>query len=127
MKLIRFGAEGKERPGVQLEDGTRIDVCGFGQDYSEAFFGNDRISKLKTWLIENQKHCPIIDDSVRLGPPLCRPSKIVCVGLNYAKHAKEAGMDIPSEPVLFFKATSAIVGPNDDYDEEEDEGMSAGS
>jgi len=114
MKLIRFGAVGKERPGVQLENGTRLDVSGFGQDYTEAFFGNDRISKLKTWLVENQKNCPIIDDSIRLGPPLCRPSKIVCVGLNYAKHAKEAGMDIPSEPVLFFKATSAIVGPNDD-------------
>ena len=114
MKLIRFGAVGKERPGVQLENGTRLDVSGFGQDYTEAFFGNDRISKLKTWFLENQKNCPVIDDSIRLGPPLCRPSKIVCVGLNYAKHAKEAGMDIPSEPVLFFKATSAIVGPNDD-------------
>lgn len=114
MKLIRFGAVGKEKPGIQLEDGNRIDVSKFGQDYTESFFGNNGIGKLSDWLKENQLNCPKIDNNIRLGTPLCRPSKIVCVGLNYAKHAKEAGMDIPSEPVLFFKATSAIVGPNDD-------------
>ncbi len=114
MKLIRFGTVGNEKPGVQLEDGTRLDVSGFGQDYTEDFFGNKGISKLEVWLSENEKYCPVIDDIVRLGSPLCRPSKIVCVGLNYAKHAAESGMTIPTEPVLFFKATSAIVGPNDD-------------
>jgi 2-keto-4-pentenoate hydratase/2-oxohepta-3-ene-1,7-dioic acid hydratase in catechol pathway len=71
------------------------------------------IQALESWLIDNQTHCAVIDSSVRLGAPLARPSKIVCVGLNYAKHAEESGMKPPKEPVLFFKATSAIVGPND--------------
>lgn len=114
MKLIRFGAEGQEKPGVQLADGKRIDVSAYGKDYNESFFGNEGIEKLTNWLKTNQDSCPEIDNSVRLGSPLTRPSKIVCVGLNYAKHAAESGMDIPKEPVLFFKATSSIVGPNDD-------------
>lgn len=114
MKLIRFGNVGSEKPGVQLEDGTRLDVTGFGQDYNEDFFGGDGLDRLKNWLRSNSENCPEIGAEVRLGAPLCRPSKIVCIGLNYAKHAQEAGMKIPGEPVLFFKATSAIVGPNDD-------------
>ncbi len=114
MRLIRFGEKGNEKPGVQLEDGTRLDVSGFGQDYNEDFFGGDGIERLRTWLNTNDKTCPRVSETARLGPPLCRPSKIVCIGLNYAKHAQEAGMEIPKEPVLFFKATSAIVGPNDD-------------
>ncbi|UKM63824.1 fumarylacetoacetate hydrolase family protein [Flavobacteriaceae bacterium GSB9] len=114
MKLIRFGAVGEEKPGVQLANGTRIDVSAFGSDYNEEFFGNNGIEKLKTWLDSNQDSCPEIDDSVRLGAPLTRPSKIVCIGLNYAQHAAEAGMEVPKEPVLFFKSTSAMVGPNDD-------------
>lgn len=113
MKLIRFGAEGQEKPGVQLANGTKIDVSAFGTDYNEEFFGNGGIEKLSAWLEENQDSCPEIGDSVRLGAPLTRPSKIVCVGLNYAQHAAESGMDVPKEPVLFFKATSALVGPND--------------
>ncbi|MFI1743282.1 fumarylacetoacetate hydrolase family protein [Thalassobellus sediminis] len=114
MKLIRFGDVNNEKPGVQLANGTRLDVSAFGTDYDEAFFGNNGIEKLKTWLETNQSNCPEVDDNVRLGAPLTRPSKIVCIGLNYAQHAAEAGMDVPKEPVLFFKATSAIVGPNDD-------------
>ncbi|WP_242155831.1 fumarylacetoacetate hydrolase family protein [Aestuariivivens sediminis] len=114
MKLIRFGAVGLEKPGVQLDNGARLDVSGFGEDYSETFFGGDGIERLEAWLKENQDLCPKVENRVRLGAPLQRPSKIVCVGLNYAKHAQEAGMAIPREPVLFFKATSALVGPNDD-------------
>lgn len=113
MKLIRFGAINHEKPGVLLADGTKIDVSAFGQDYDEAFFGSNGIDKLQEWLGANKNSCPVVADNVRLGPPLARPSKIVCVGLNYAKHAAESGMDIPEEPVLFFKASSAIVGPND--------------
>lgn len=113
MKLIRFGTSGNEKPGVQLHDGTRIDVSNFIKDYDEHFFGSEGIHDLETWLKTNQENCPVIDRSIRLGAPLARPSKIVCVGLNYAKHAEEAGMEPPKEPVLFFKATSAIVGPND--------------
>ncbi|MDC6361680.1 MULTISPECIES: fumarylacetoacetate hydrolase family protein [Flavobacteriaceae] len=114
MKLIRFGEEGKEKPGVQTEDGKWLDVSAFGQDYNEKFFGGDGLSRLADWLEKNGSNCPEVSKETRLGAPLCRPSKMVCVGLNYAKHAAEGGMAVPKEPVLFFKATSAIVGPNDD-------------
>lgn len=114
MKLIRFGVEGNEKPGVQLENGTRLDVSGFGRDYDEDFFGGTGLQDLNEWLGSNEGSCPVITDDIRLAAPLCRPSKIICIGLNYAKHAAESGMAIPKEPVLFFKATSAIVGPNDD-------------
>ena len=113
MKLIRFGAINEEKPGVFLANGTKLDVSAFGHDYDEVFFGENGIEKLQDWLKNNQDSCPIVGNDVRLGPPLMRPSKIVCVGLNYAQHAAESGMDVPEEPVLFFKATSAIVGPND--------------
>ena len=114
MKLIRFGRNEQEKPGLELADGSRIDVSAFGEDYNELFFGSDGINRLAEWLDHNQTQCPKIGEDIRLGPPIVRPSKIVCVGLNYAKHAKESGMEVPSEPVLFFKASSAIVGPNDD-------------
>jgi|TARA_B100001057_G_scaffold124620_2_gene123348 2-keto-4-pentenoate hydratase/2-oxohepta-3-ene-1,7-dioic acid hydratase in catechol pathway len=114
MKLIRFGTINAEKPGVQLTNGIKLDVSAFTSDYNEEFFGNNGIEKLKKWLESNQDTCPVVGDHIRLGPPLSRPSKIVCVGLNYAKHAAESGMDVPQEPVLFFKASSAIVGPFDD-------------
>ena len=113
MKLIRFGEINKEKPGILLPNGTKVDVSSFISDYNEEFFGNNGIEKLETWLSKNQDSCPIVDDEIRLGAPLVRPSKIVCVGLNYAQHATESGMDVPEEPVLFFKASSAIVGPYD--------------
>jgi len=113
MKLIRFGEINKEKPGVLLPDGTKIDVSKFVNDYDEQFFGNQGIEKLNKWLEKNHDSCPVIDNDNRLGSPLFRPSKIVCVGLNYAKHAMESGMDVPEEPVLFFKASSAIIGPYD--------------
>ncbi len=113
MKLIRFGNLGQEKPGLILDDGRRIDASGFGEDYNEAFFGGDGLERLAAWAAENADSAPVVDAAVRLGPPLTRPSKIVCIGLNYADHAKESGADIPKEPILFFKATSAIVGPND--------------
>ena len=113
MKLIRFGEINNEKPGVLLPDGTKIDVSKFVKDYDEHFFGNQGIEKLNNWLEKNHDSCPVVENDVRLGPPLLRPSKIVCVGLNYSKHAKESGMDVPEEPVLFFKASSAIIGPYD--------------
>ncbi|MEO1011851.1 MAG: fumarylacetoacetate hydrolase family protein [Bacteroidota bacterium] len=114
MKLVRFGEVGKEKPGIQMQNGTWLDVSAFGQDYDENFFGNGSLFELGKWLSVHQSTCPKVEPETRLGPPLCRPSKIVCIGLNYAKHAEESGMEIPKEPVLFFKATSAIGGPNDD-------------
>ena len=114
MKLIRFGKVESEKPGLQLDNGQKIDVSGFGSDYDEKFFGSEGLKRLKSWLSVHQDKCPPVGDDIRLGSPICRPSKIVCVGLNYAKHAQESGMEVPSEPVLFFKASSAIVGPFDE-------------
>jgi 2-keto-4-pentenoate hydratase/2-oxohepta-3-ene-1,7-dioic acid hydratase in catechol pathway len=113
MKLIRMGEVGREKPGVLRDDGTRLDVSGFGSDYDEAFFADDGIGKLRSWLEKNGGATPRVSSGVRLGPPICRPSKIVCIGLNFRDHAEESGMEIPKEPVIFFKATSALVGPND--------------
>lgn len=114
MKLFRFGPEGKEKPGVILPGERRIDVSAFGEDYDESFFQNDGLQRLEAWLQKNANHAPVVPDHVRLGSPVCRPSKLICIGLNYADHAKESGMDIPKEPVVFFKATTAICGPDDD-------------
>lgn len=114
MKLIRFGEVGKEKPGVQLSNGNKIAISNFGEDYTEQFFETDGIERLKEWLKTNESSCASISDAARLGSPICRPSKLVCIGLNYAKHAAESGMTLPKEPVLFFKSTTAIVGPNDD-------------
>lgn len=114
MKLIRFGEKGREKPGVMLPNGDLLDISSFGEDYDEEFFENKGIDRLKIWLERNSPEIPLVDKDIRLGPPIKRPSKLICVGLNYAKHAEESGMPLPEEPVLFFKATSAIVGPNDD-------------
>lgn len=114
MKLIRFGEAGAEKPGVLLETGEMIDASAFGEDYNEQFFANNGLNKLANWVESNKNAAPRIAEGTRLGPPVARPSKLICIGLNYADHAAESGMDIPKEPVVFFKATSAIVGPNDD-------------
>jgi 2-keto-4-pentenoate hydratase/2-oxohepta-3-ene-1,7-dioic acid hydratase in catechol pathway len=113
MKLIRFGDPGKERPGLLLNDGTRIDASSFGSDYDEAFFAGGGLTRLREWSSKNAASAPRVGNSVRLGPPICRPSKIVCIGLNFRDHAAETGAKIPSEPVIFFKSTTALVGPND--------------
>ena len=113
MKLIRFGEPGKETPGVLLNDGTRVDASGFGSDYDEAFFGNGGLAALRRWLEGSGSAAPRVAPSIRLAPPICRPSKIVCIGLNFRDHAAESGMEIPQEPVIFFKATTSLVGPND--------------
>ncbi len=113
MKLIRFGESHKEKPGIILQDGSRRDVSEFVNDYDESFFENEGIEKLQKIVEEKSSSLPLIKNEIRLGPPIYKPSKIICVGLNYASHAKESGMQVPSEPVLFFKAPSAITGPND--------------
>jgi 2-keto-4-pentenoate hydratase/2-oxohepta-3-ene-1,7-dioic acid hydratase in catechol pathway len=111
MKLIRFGPPGRERPGVQLPDGSRRDASAFGADYDEAFFGGGGLARLHEWL--DGHDAPVVSAGERLGPPIARPSKIVCIGLNYRDHAAETGAAIPAEPVLFFKATTALCGPDD--------------
>ena len=112
MKLIRFGEAGQEKPGVLINE-KRYDVSGLVKDYDESFFANGGLATLQAALDKNPA-LPEVAPSVRLGCPVARPSKIICIGLNYADHAKESNMDAPKEPVVFFKATTAIVGPNDD-------------
>lgn len=114
MKLIRFGNPNQEKPGLILADGRQIDASGFGQDYDENFLGGDGLTRLAAWAAANADTAPVIEPGTRLGPCIARPSKIVCVGLNYADHAKESGLEPPKEPILFFKSTTSIVGPNDD-------------
>lgn len=111
MKLIRFEQDGKIKPGILDADGRRRDISAFGEDYTETFFATDGIQRLSTWLETAQ--CPEVSDSLRLDACIARPSKLICIGLNYAKHAAESGMAIPAEPIVFFKATSAICGPHD--------------
>jgi len=113
MKLIRFGEPGRERPGLLLPNGERIDASAFGEDYDEGFFGGDGIDRLRAWAAQGAAQAPRVAANVRLGPPIVRPSKIVCIGLNFRDHAAESGMDIPREPVIFFKATTSLCGPND--------------
>jgi len=113
MKLIRCGEPGKEKPGVLRNDGTRVDVSQFVPDYDERFFAEDGLHALRQWLDRNESTAPRVSSSSRLGPPICRPSKIICVGLNYRDHAAESGAEVPREPVFFMKATTSLVGPND--------------
>ncbi len=110
MKLIRFGEPGKEKPGVII-DGKKYDTSAFGEDYNEAFFETDGLTRLADFIEDNM--LVQLADDVRLGSPLARPSKLICIGLNYVDHAKETNATPPKEPVIFMKATSAIVGPND--------------
>jgi 2-keto-4-pentenoate hydratase/2-oxohepta-3-ene-1,7-dioic acid hydratase in catechol pathway len=114
MKLIRFGEHGKEKPGLLLEDGTRADVSDAGIDYDESFFGAGGLESLRQWVEKNRGKLRRAEPYARLGPPICRPSKIVCIGLNYRDHAAETGQEVPAEPVIFFKATSSLSGPNDE-------------
>lgn len=113
MKLLRFGEAGKEKPGVLLNNEI-VDVSSFGEDFGEIFFTNDGIKRLSAWLSSKESTLPRAPRNVRIGAPFTRPSKIVCVGLNYSKHAAESKMPLPSEPILFFKSTTSFTGPNEE-------------
>ena len=110
MKLIRFGEVGKEKTGVIIND-KKYDTSAFGEDYGESFFENDGLTRLSYFLEDSL--LPEITEDVRLGCPLGRPSKIVCIGLNYIDHARETNATPPTEPVIFMKSTTAITGPFD--------------
>lgn len=112
MKLIRFGLPGEEKPGIATDAGM-FDVSAFGEDFGERFFETDGLARLSKWWAANSDRSPRIPDGVRLGSPVQRPSKIICIGLNYADHARETNAQIPKEPIVFFKSTSSLVGPND--------------
>lgn len=112
MKLIRYIENNKERTGVVIND-QMFDTNNFGEDYNEHFFATDGLKRLQDYLHANKENLqPILEGAV-LASPVARPSKIVCIGLNYADHAKETGAATPPEPVIFLKSTTAICGPND--------------
>jgi 2-keto-4-pentenoate hydratase/2-oxohepta-3-ene-1,7-dioic acid hydratase in catechol pathway len=112
MKLIRFGEANKEKPGIFFGE-DYYDLTSFGEDYNEQFFENGGLQRLQSFFQANKSNLPKLSKDVRLGSPVARPSKIICIGLNYADHAKETGAQIPKEPIIFFKSTTALIGPND--------------
>jgi 2,4-didehydro-3-deoxy-L-rhamnonate hydrolase len=114
VKLIRYGNPGSERPGLLLPDGARIDATAVTEDYDERFFATDGLSRLVAWADGKTSTAPRVPPDVRLGPAIARPSKIICIGLNYRDHAAETNAKVPTEPILFSKATSAWSGPYDD-------------
>jgi 2-keto-4-pentenoate hydratase/2-oxohepta-3-ene-1,7-dioic acid hydratase in catechol pathway len=114
MKLIRFGDAGREEPGILLPDGRMIDASGEFSDYDEGFFASGGLEALAQWAADGCADAPVVPPGTRLGPPVARPSKIVCVGKNYLDHAKEFGDGIPTEPALFMKASTAWSGPTDE-------------
>jgi 2-keto-4-pentenoate hydratase/2-oxohepta-3-ene-1,7-dioic acid hydratase in catechol pathway len=113
MKLIRFGAIGREKPGLVIDD-VYYNASTFGEDYNEHFFETNGLERLKQYFDYNRKLLQPLPEGTRIGSPVARPSKIVCIGLNYADHAKETGAAIPTEPVIFMKSTTALCGPYDD-------------
>jgi 2,4-diketo-3-deoxy-L-fuconate hydrolase len=112
MKLIRFGEPGKERPGLCI-DAVNYDVSEFIKDFDEVFFANGGLQHLALIMEQNRNTLPVVSSGIRLGTPVARPSKIICIGLNYADHAKETNATPPVEPVIFLKATTALCGPFD--------------
>jgi 2,4-diketo-3-deoxy-L-fuconate hydrolase len=111
MKLIRFGQDGNEKPGIIIND-IWYDVSGIVADYNEAFFASNEIEKIKSAITAGVS-LPVVDPTTRMGSVVARPSKIICIGLNYVDHCLETNAPIPTEPVLFFKSTTALCGPND--------------
>ena len=114
MKLMRVGETGSERAAVRLDDGRVVDVSSEVKAIDGAFLAGGGIEKLRARLAGGTGGFPTVDVSkVRVGAPMARPGNIIAIGLNYADHAKEAGMDIPKEPIVFTKAPSSYCGPND--------------
>jgi 2-keto-4-pentenoate hydratase/2-oxohepta-3-ene-1,7-dioic acid hydratase in catechol pathway len=114
MKLLRYGTINEERPAVELSDGRRIDVSHAFNDFNEQFFQENGLKQLENWIRDHRATAKTIPVNSRIGSPVARPSKIVCVGLNYSDHAKEANMPLPKEPILFFKSTTSLCGPYDE-------------
>jgi 2-keto-4-pentenoate hydratase/2-oxohepta-3-ene-1,7-dioic acid hydratase in catechol pathway len=113
MKLIRFGEINKEKTGIIIND-EYYDTSSFGEDYNEHFFETDGLNRLQKFIESNKNKLPKISKDLRLSSPVSRPSKIICIGLNYADHARETNAAIPTEPIIFFKSTTSLIGPFDD-------------
>jgi len=110
MKLLRYGAIGAEKPGLMHTDGTIRDLSGVVSDLAGAVLHPEGLAQIAAADVDS---LPVVDADTRLGPCVAGTGKFICIGLNYADHAAESGMDVPPEPVIFMKATSAICGPND--------------
>jgi len=113
MRLIRFGPPGRERAGILTPDGTRRDCSAHFEDWNADFLGTDGLRRLEVLLEEEADALPSIPSEARWGACVARPGKVLAIGLNYRDHAAESGLEPPAEPVVFMKATSAVVGPND--------------
>lgn len=113
MKLIRYGQPDAVRTGIIIDD-IRYDTSAFGEDYNEQFFESDGLARLEKFIRDNKNSLQKVSNEERLDSPVARPSKIICIGLNYALHAKETNATTPNEPIIFFKSTTALCGPNDD-------------
>ena len=113
MRLVRFGPKNQEKPGIEI-DGRRLDCSAFFTDWNRSFFLNNGLSRLQSTVENNLDQLPPVSEDVRWGSPVARPGMIMCIGLNYSDHARESGMAIPEEPILFMKATNTISGPYDD-------------
>ncbi|MBJ6132350.1 fumarylacetoacetate hydrolase family protein [Ochrobactrum sp. Q0168] len=111
MKFLRYGEAGQEKPGILDADGAIRDLSAHVSDLSGAALAPDALAKLGAVDVNS---LPKVEGNPRLGPCVAGTGKFICIGLNYADHAAESGMAVPPEPVIFMKATSAIVGPNDD-------------
>ncbi len=111
MKLVRYGEAGKEKPGILDAQGAIRDLSGVVKDIDATAVAAEGLAKLRGVKLDS---LPKVSGKPRLGPPIANVPKLVCIGLNYADHAKEANQPIPAEPVIFMKAISAITGPNDD-------------
>jgi 2-keto-4-pentenoate hydratase/2-oxohepta-3-ene-1,7-dioic acid hydratase in catechol pathway len=114
MKLIRFGDKGREKPGILTAEQVRLDVSGFFSDWDSAFFGGDGVSRLAEVISTRVSSLPIVAESERWAAPVARPGKVICIGLNYSDHAKESGMPVPAEPIVFLKASNTVIGPYDE-------------
>ncbi|TNC72579.1 fumarylacetoacetate hydrolase family protein [Rubellimicrobium roseum] len=110
MKLLRHGERGSERPGLVHEDGTIRDLSGVVPDIAGAVLSDQGLQAIRA---VDPSSLPVVDAATRLGPCVGGTGKFICIGLNYADHAAESGLQVPPEPVIFMKATSAICGPND--------------
>ncbi len=113
MKLFRYGNPGKEKPGVLIKD-RKYDISAFGKDYDEDFFSGGGVAQIRKFIETWSNELIKLPDSIRFGPPVRRPGKLICIGLNYRDHALETNAPIPAEPIVFFKSQTAICGPNDD-------------
>lgn len=116
MKLARFGAFGEEIPGVITEEEEWLDLSSVFADWNSDFFSGRGMDELEAVLHERHHELPRIDKATRIGAPIARPGKVLCVGLNYSDHAAESGMPVPTEPILFMKGSNTVVGPFDDIE-----------